>query len=159
MWFSFCLPSIEKDKRLTEGSWWERLTEGETGSCSDGQAGAMFPSCCLTWDQTMVEVMKIKVTSFRRSHAHAAALSSPIPAADHRPMPPPENPGHLQVSLGHSLVGDHGIWSHHFLANRWENNENSERLLFSWAPQSLWMVTVAMKLKDACSLEEKLRPT
>ena len=28
--------------------------------------------------------------------------------------------------------------------------------LFSWAPKSLWMVTAAMKLKDACSLEEKL---
>ena len=30
------------------------------------------------------------------------------------------------------------------------------RLLFSWAPKSLQMVTAAMKLKDACSLEEKL---
>ena len=28
--------------------------------------------------------------------------------------------------------------------------------LFSWAPKSLWTVTSAMKLKDACSLEEKL---
>ena len=28
---------------------------------------------------------------------------------------------------------------------------------FSWAPKSLWMVTAAMKLKDACFLEEKLR--
>ena len=28
-----------------------------------------------------------------------------------------------------------------------------------WAPKSLQMVTVAMKLKDACSLEEKLWPT
>ena len=28
--------------------------------------------------------------------------------------------------------------------------------LFSWAPKSLKMVTAAMKLKDACSLEEKL---
>ena len=27
---------------------------------------------------------------------------------------------------------------------------------FSWAPESLQMVTAAMKLKDACSLEEKL---
>ena len=27
--------------------------------------------------------------------------------------------------------------------------------LFSWAPKSLQMVTTAMKLKDACSLEEK----
>ena len=31
--------------------------------------------------------------------------------------------------------------------------------LFSWPPKSLQMVTVAMKLKDACSLEEKLWPT
>ena len=27
------------------------------------------------------------------------------------------------------------------------------------APKSLWMVTAAMKLKDACSPEEKLWPT
>ena len=25
---------------------------------------------------------------------------------------------------------DHGIWSHHFVANRWGNNRNSERLYF-----------------------------
>ena len=31
--------------------------------------------------------------------------------------------------------------------------------LFSWAPKSLQMVTAAMKLKNACSLEEKLWPT
>ena len=30
------------------------------------------------------------------------------------------------------------------------------KTLFSWAPKSLQMVTAAMKLKDACSLEEKL---
>ena len=35
LWFSFCL---DKDKRLMEASCWERLTEGETGSCSDGEA-------------------------------------------------------------------------------------------------------------------------
>ena len=28
--------------------------------------------------------------------------------------------------------------------------------LFSWTPESLQMVIAAMKLKDACSLEEKL---
>ena len=39
---------------------------------------------------------------------------------------------------------DHGIQSHHFVANRWGKNGNSERL-FSWAPKSLWMVTAAMK--------------
>ena len=36
-----------------------------------------------------------------------------------------------------------------------EKSENSDRL-FSWAPKSLWTGTAAMKLKDACSLEEKL---
>ena len=44
--------------------------------------------------------------------------------------------------------------SHHFMVSRWGNNGNSKRLLFSWAPKSLQMVTVVMKLKDACSLEE-----
>ena len=46
--------------------------------------------------------------------------------------------------------------SHHFMANRWENNGNSDRLYFGGAPKSLQMVIAAMKLKDACSLEEKL---
>ena len=41
------------------------------------------------------------------------------------------------------------------MANRCRNKGNSERLFF-WAPKSLQMVTAAMKLKDACSLEEKL---
>ena len=29
----------------------------------------------------------------------------------------------------------------------------TEQTSFSWAPKSLWMITVAMKLKDTCSLE------
>jgi len=49
--------------------------------------------------------------------------------------------------------------SHHFMANRWRNNGNKWETLFSWGPKSLQMVTAAMKLKDACSLEEKLWPT
>ena len=57
----------------------------------------------------------------------------------------------------HSKNEDHGIWSHCFMANRWGDNGNSD--IFSWAPKSLQMVTAAMKLKDACSLEEKLWPT
>ena len=36
-----------------------------------------------------------------------------------------------------------------------ETMKNSERL-FSWIPKPLLMVTAAMKLKDTCSLEEKL---
>ena len=38
------------------------------------------------------------------------------------------------------------------------NNGNSDRL-FRGAPKSLQIVTAAMKLKDACSLEENLWPT
>ena len=30
----------------------------------------------------------------------------------------------------HSENEDHGIWSHHFMANRWRNNGNSDRLYF-----------------------------
>ena len=46
--------------------------------------------------------------------------------------------------------------SHHFMGNRWGNSGNSGRLYFGGAPKSLQMVTGAMKLKDAYSLEEKL---
>ena len=46
--------------------------------------------------------------------------------------------------------------THHFIANRWGNNGISDRLHFGGAPKSLQMVTAAMKLKDVCSLEEKL---
>ena len=55
----------------------------------------------------------------------------------------------------HSENEDHGIWSHHFMGNRWRNNGNSVRLFWG-APKSLQMVTAAMKLKDAYSLEVKL---
>ena len=37
-------------------------------------------------------------------------------------------------------------------AKKWKQLQIS----FSWAPKSLWMVTAATKLKDSCSLEEKL---
>ena len=43
----------------------------------------------------------------------------------------------------------YGIQSHHL---QWQT-------FFSWAPKSLQMVTAATKLKDTCSLEEKLWPT
>ena len=35
-----------------------------------------------------------------------------------------------------------------------ETNSGNSDKLFSWAPESLQMVTTAMKLKDTCSLEE-----
>ena len=56
----------------------------------------------------------------------------------------------------HSENEDHGIRSHHFMGNRWGNSGNSVRIYFGGAPKSLQMVTAAMKLKDAYSLEGKL---
>ena len=51
---------------------------------------------------------------------------------------------------------DHGIQSHHFIDG--ETVETVSDFIF-WAPKSLQMMTAAMKLKDAYSLEEKLWPT
>ena len=41
------------------------------------------------------------------------------------------------------------------MANRW-GKWKQWQTVFSWAPKSLQMVTAAMKVKDAYSLEEKL---
>ena len=45
---------------------------------------------------------------------------------------------------------------HHFLVNIWGNKGYHHRLYFGGVPKSLQMMTAAMKLKDAYSLEEKL---
>ena len=87
---------MEKDKRLMEAFCWERLTEGKTWFVL--MVGAMLsksliqftvdgwscvPSLIFTWGQTMVEVMKIMVTSFKRFHACTAILSATNPPARH----------------------------------------------------------------------------
>ena len=65
-----------------------------------------FSSLLFTWGQTMVEVMKIIMTSLKRSHACTATVCAPNPAGDHhRPTPSPETPGQPQASPGQSPVG------------------------------------------------------
>ena len=66
-----------------------------------------------------------------------------------------EESGKSWLKAQHSENEDHGIRSHHFMANRWGINGNRDRQ-FLGAPKSLKMVSAATKLKDACSLEEKL---
>ena len=92
---------------------------GETRSCSNGLAmlsksliqfsvngRGCVPSLLFDLRPNHVEVMKIMVTSFRRSYSCTAALSVPDPAAGHhQPTPPPKTPGHSQATLGQSLVG------------------------------------------------------
>ena len=55
----------------------------------------------------------------------------------------------------HSENKDHGIWSIISWEIDGETVETVADFIF-WAPKSLHMVTAAMKLKDAYSLEEKL---
>ena len=100
-------------------SWWERLTEGETGSCSDGRDHAQQIFNPTFW-------WRVKLFSFlviylgpnygggnedngdllQRSHACTATLSAPNPASGHhQPMPLIETPGHSQPSLAQSVLG------------------------------------------------------
>ena len=54
----------------------------------------------------------------------------------------------------HSEYWDHGIWSHHFMANRRGNSRNSDRLyFFGGAPKSLQLLTYP----EACCLSAYLR--
>ena len=114
---SVCL-LMEKDKiswKLPNGRDWLRwklglfLMGGTMVSKSLIQFSADGQGCVpsLLFDQTMLEVMKIMVTSFKRSHACTTALSAPNPAAGHCwPMLPLETPGYSCASLGiktHSL--------------------------------------------------------
>ena len=54
-------------------------------------------------------------------------------------------------SIGVSALASSPITSWQ-IGKQWKQWET----LFSWAPKSLQMVTAALKLKDACSLKEKL---
>ena len=42
------------------------------------------------------------------------------------------------------------------MANRWGKNKTGTDFIFLGYEESMSMLTVAMKLKDTCSLEEKL---
>ena len=65
----------------------------------------VFPPCNLAWGQTMVGVMTVMVTSFKRSYAHTVIFSASDPTAGQCwLMPPLETPGHSQASLAQSLV-------------------------------------------------------
>ena len=144
VWLVFCdcgfhsvCPLMDKVKRLRgsflmgESDWGENwFLFWWAGPCSVNISSnfllmgrAVFSLCCLTWGQTMAEVMKIMVTSFKRSHARTASLGAPDPAAGHCwPKPPLETPGHSWASLGQSLVGSlllsPGSWCIQALVNK-----------------------------------------
>ena len=55
----------------------------------------------------------------------------------------------------HSENEDHGIWSQHFMGNRWGNSGKCQTL-FLGAPKSLPMMIVAMKIKRHLLLGRKV---
>ena len=61
---------------------------------------AVFPPCYLTWDQTMVNVMKIMVTSFKRSHAQHFCTQCLQPCS--RPLPSQTSAGDSWTLIGKS---------------------------------------------------------
>ena len=59
------------------------------------------------------------------------------------------------LKLSNQKNEDHGIQSHHFMANKWGDNGTVRDFILG-AQKSLWMVTAAMKLKDTYSMERNL---
>ena len=60
----------------------------------------VFPPCCVTWNQTMVRVMKTMAISFKRTCACTLVFSASNLAAGHCQLTPPlETPGNSQASL------------------------------------------------------------
>ena len=64
-----------------------------------------------------------------------------------------ENAG-LKLNIEKKKRSRHQVPSFHgkYMGKQWKERET----LFYWAPKSLQVVTAAMKLKDACFLEEQL---
>ena len=110
------------------------------------------PSLLFTWVQTMVGVVKIMVTSFKRSHAWRATLSAPSPAAGHhRSTPPLETPGqqrHYFANKGPSGQG-YGFSSGHVWMWEWDREE-------SWVPKNwcFWTVVLEKTLESPLDCKE-----
>ena len=115
----------KKDVLFIIGDWNAKVgsqeTPGVTGKFGLGvwnEAGQRLIEFCqenalviantllFTWGQTVVKVMKMMVTSLKRSHACTATVHAPnLAACQYQPRPSPETAGHPQASLGQCSVG------------------------------------------------------
>ena len=124
-WLIFCdcgfhsvFPLME-DKRLMEASLWERLTDGETGSCSDGQDHGQYILIQFSvdgWGCVPSLLFDLRPNYGGDNEDNGDLLHEvlckhcytqcPNPATVHHwPTPPPESPGHSRASLALSLLG------------------------------------------------------
>ena len=111
VWLVFCdcgfqsvCPLMEKDKRLMEASWWQRLTAGETGSYSNGRGRAQFssvaqscPTLCNPMNRSTPGLpVHHKLLEFTQTHVHRVsdAIQPSHPLSS--PSPPDPNPSQHQ---------------------------------------------------------------
>ena len=104
--------------------------------------------------QAVIKIARKNINNFRYADdtTHMAESEEELKSLL---MKAKEESGKSWLKAQHSQNEDHGIRSHHFMADGWGN---CQTLIF-WAPKSLQMVIAAMKLKDTYSLEGKLGPT
>ena len=105
---------MDNEKRLMETSWRERLTVGETGSCSDGRGNAPLnfnPVFCW-WEGCVPSLLFDLRPNYDGGNDDNGDLLQKVltqchyPSGGHYPSTPLlEAPGCSQVSLGQSLVG------------------------------------------------------
>ena len=154
-WLVFCdcgfhsvCPLMEKDKRLIEASWWERLTEGKLSLVLMGKAmlsksliqfsvdgWSYVPSLLFDLTPNYGRGNEDNGTSFKRSQAHTATLSAPKPAAGHWwSMPLPETPGH------------YAIW--YATGDQWRNNSRKNEEMEPKQRQHLLWMWLVMEVKS-----------
>ena len=124
-----------------------------TKALSD-QASSLAPDWILLWGPRILESLHGSATTFHRfmdlilQHSNwrlkAAFRDSTVTSSSIIVLP-------LTVRSWHLVPSLHGKW----MGKQWKQ----WLTLFFWAPKSLQIVTAAMKLKDAYSLEGKLWPT
>ena len=112
---SVCL-LVDKGKRLMDASWWEKLTEGETRSPSDGLSKSLI-QFSVDGRGCVPSLLFDPRPNYGRGNVHNGDLlpkdlcthcciQCPDPKAGHCwPTPLPEIPGHSQASWARSLVG------------------------------------------------------
>ena len=138
--------------KLPDGRDWLRgklglvLMGGAMLSKSLIQFSVVLPPCYLTWGQTMAEVMKIMVTSFKGFQASTAAHSAPNPAAGHRqPTPPPETPT-LTLTPSLNPKECHQVILYFFSSQAWVAHLTWPWGLFSFCQQrSLFCIVIILK--------------
>ena len=83
--------------------------------------------------QTQIKISGRNINNLR--YADGTTLMAESEELKNLLMKVKEESEKVWLKIQHSGNKDNGIWSHYFMANRWENNGNSDQLYF-WALQN-----------------------